>query len=217
VGHCISQSGSKTTVNRALNRHAARGIPVGFAGRERGSITPGRARTRAPLPRDFVRRLNACRSRVGRAQEAGGAAGWPGLHRRRVIAAFSTRPPGPPPFSPLRPALSGHDAPVASEAGFSITGSGAAGAMRSEPHRSARVKPNAVALTCSDARRRRSRTRAKHRTFSGCLRAVARVVLTAARTAGDCLARVTSTPSGQPRAAARFASAARSESRRSSS
>ncbi len=62
---------------------------------------------------------------------------------------------------------SGHDAPVASEAGISITGSGAAGAMRSEPHGSGRVKPTRVALTCNDARRRRSRTRANATLFFG--------------------------------------------------
>ena len=45
-----------------------------------------------------------------------------GLSQRSLPGLLDLRP------SPLRPALSGHDAPVASEAGISITGSGAAGA-----------------------------------------------------------------------------------------
>ena len=173
VRQCVSRCGCKTRVNRALNRHVSGRIPASHRRWERGSITPGLATPRAP----------ARAARFGRVQEAGGAAGWPGCSMqtgyRSVLYQASWT-------SALRPFAqpSGHDAPVASEAGSSITGSGAAGAMRSEPHHGVRVKPNDVALTCNDARRRRSRTHAKSSTFSRCSRAVARVVLTAARTAG---------------------------------
>ena len=146
---------------------------------ERGSITPGTSRA------GYIEWNPRSVWKSGGSRRLVGPLGGPACSRRRVIAAFSTGPPGPTPFAPSpSPLVTTHLSHPRPDC-WSLSGSGAAGAMRSEPHRSFRVKPTRVALTCSDARRRWSHARVNNTTFLHRCRAVARVVLTTARTAGE--------------------------------